>query len=364
MIRVLQCVNNMHRAGLETMLMNYYRNIDRTRIQFDFLTHRPFRSDYDDEIESLGGRMYYAPRLVPQNYPSYFKYMKAFFAEHPEYRIVHSHIDSMSYLPLLAAKKSSIPIRIAHSHSTGIDRDLKYPIKQYFRYKLGKAATHRYACGEEAGRFLFRGDEFTVIPNAVDAEMFRYDENVRAVKRKELGISDCLAVGHVGRMTYPKNHGFLLELFSALHERRSDAVLLLAGTGERESELKEKAAALGIESAVRFLGNRADVHELYQAMDIFVLPSHFEGIPLVGVEAQFAGLPCLFSEGVPREVCFSPTCRYRSLSDPISGWVDDILALISETDRRSRIECSSYDIKTAAGDLAAYYESLATENRI
>ena len=118
MIRILQCVNDMHRAGLETMLMNYYRNIDREKIQFDFLTHRPQRSDYDDEIESLGGKIYYAPRLYPQNYPKYFKWMKQFFSEHPEYKIIHSHIDAMSYLPLKAAKKANIPVRIAHSHNT------------------------------------------------------------------------------------------------------------------------------------------------------------------------------------------------------------------------------------------------------
>ena len=232
MIRVLQCVNNMHRAGLETMLMNYYRNIDRTCVQFDFLTHRPFRSDYDDEIESLGGKVYYAPRLVPQNYPAYFSYMKAFFAERPEYKIVHSHIDPMSYLPLLAAKRSGVPVRIAHSHSTGIDLDFKYPLKQYFRYKLNKVATHCFACGEEAGKFLFRGREFTMIPNAVDAAQFFYDETVRLRKREELGIAQQLVVGHVGRMTYPKNHPFLLRLFAELLKVKPDALLLLVGTGE------------------------------------------------------------------------------------------------------------------------------------
>ena len=147
MIRILQCVNNMHRAGLETMLMNYYRNIDRDQIQFDFLTHRPERGDYDDEIEQLGGRVYYAPRLYPQNYPAYFAYMKRFFAEHPEYRIVHSHIDSMSYLPLLAAKKAGIPIRIAHSHNTSLDRDFKYLLKQYFRKRIPSVANVHLTCG-------------------------------------------------------------------------------------------------------------------------------------------------------------------------------------------------------------------------
>jgi len=361
MIRVLQCVNNMHRAGLETMLMNYYRNIDRTRVQFDFLTHRPFRSDYDDEIESLGGKVYYAPRLVPQNYPAYFSYMKAFFGEHPEYKIVHSHIDPMSYLPLLAAKRSDVPVRIAHSHSTGIDLDFKYPLKQYFRYKLNKVATHCFACGEEAGKFLFRGRAFTMIPNAVDAAQFYYDETVRTRKREELGIAQQLVVGHVGRMTYPKNHPFLLRVFAELLKKKPDARLLLVGTGEKEQELKKKVTELGIDSAVLFLGNRSDVNELYQAMDIFVLPSHFEGIPLVGIEAQFAGLPCLFSEGVPKEVCFGESCRFRSLSDPMPNWVRDILELTSESDRNGVVEYTAYDIKAAAGELQKHYEALMYE---
>lgn len=361
MIRVLQCVNNMHRAGLETMLMNYYRNIDRTRMQFDFLTHRPFRSDYDDEIEALGGKIYHAPRLTPQNYPSYFAYMKDLFAEHPEYKIIHSHIDSMSYLPLLAAKKAGVRVRIAHSHSTGIDLDFKYPLKQYFRYRMNKVATHCFACGTEAGKFLFRGREFSVIPNAVDAAQYFYDETIRARKRKELGVSHQLVIGHVGRMTYPKNHEFLLCLFAEILKFRSDALLILVGTGEKEADLKRKVSELHIDSSVRFLGNRSDVAELYQAMDVFLLPSHFEGIPLVGIEAQFAGLPCLFSHGVPKEVCFSKACRFRELSDPLSDWAEDVLALTSESNRNEVVEYSPYDIKTVAGELQARYEKLTLE---
>lgn len=341
--------------------MNYYRNIDRTHIQFDFLTHRPFRSDYDDEIEALGGKVYYAPRLTPQNYLAYFSYMKKFYAEHPEYKIVHSHIDPMSYLPLLAAKKAGVPIRIAHSHSTGIDRDFKYPLKQLFRYRLGTVATHNFACGVEAGEFLFRGREFTVIPNAVDAVQFRFNEEVRKRKREELAVSDQLVIGHVGRMSYPKNHEFLLRLFSEILKLRSDALLILVGTGEKEQELKKIVSELHIESSVRFLGNCSNVHELYQAMDIFVLPSHFEGIPLVAIEAQFAGLPCLFSEGVPKEVCFSKACRFRNLSDPLSVWVEDALAMVADSDRNDTIEYSPFDIITAVDEMQARYEALAID---
>ena len=345
MLRILHCVNNMHRAGLETMLMNYYRNIDRSRVQFDFLTHRPFRSDYDDEIESLGGRVYYAPRLVPQNYPAYFSYMKQFFAEHPEYQIVHSHIDAMSYLPLLAAKKANIPVRIAHSHNTKIDPDYKYLLKQCFRYSLGNVATHNFACGDEAGKFLFRGRVFRVIPNAVDASQFRYNEVLRKHKRDKLGLGDRLVVGHVGRMTYQKNHEFLLRLHAMLIKERPDAILLLVGTGEKEEALKKMASELGINDSVRFLGSRSDVAELYQAMDVFVMPSHMEGVPLVGIEAQFAALPCFFSTGVPKEVAFSEACYFRSLADPIEDWVTDILAFAVEMDRACAIKNNRYDIK-------------------
>ena len=290
MIRVLQVVNNMHRAGLETMLMNYYRNMDKNEIQFDFLTHRPDRSDYDDEIESLGGKVYYAPRLYPQNYPAYFKWMKQFFEEHPEYQIVHSHIDSMSYLPLLAAKKSGIPVRIAHSHNTSIDRDFKYPLKQYFRFRITSAANTYLACGQDAGEFLFGNKEFTVIPNAVEAEKFYFDENIRIRKREELGLTNEFVVGHIGRISYQKNHKFLIKIFSEVVKRDSKAVLLLIGVGEKEAKVREQIRSLGIEKKVRFLGSRSDVSELYQAMDVFVLPSLFEGIPVVGVEAQFADL--------------------------------------------------------------------------
>jgi len=357
MIRVLQCVNNMHRAGLETMLMNYYRSIDRTRIQFDFLTHRPYRSDYDDEIESLGGRLYYAPRLYPQNYPAYFSYMKRFFAEHPEYRIVHSHIDTMSYLPLLAAKRAGVPVRIAHSHNTSIDRDLKYPLKLFFKSRLHTVLTHRFSCGEDAGRFLFGDKEFTVIPNAVDASAFAFDEGVRAKKREELHIDGDLVVGHIGRMSYQKNHRFLLETFKCLLGQKSNALLLLIGTGEYEEELKTLVNDMGIADRVRFLGSRPDVAELYQAMDLFVLPSRFEGIPVVGVEAQFAGLPCLFSDAVPREVAFTDGCDFISLDEGAQTWAKRMTG-VSIGNRIVPSAVSAFDINNAHGALEQLYLSL------
>lgn len=359
MIRILHCVNDMHRAGLETMLMNYYRNIDRTKIQFDFLTHRPYRSDYDDEIESLGGKIYYAPRLYPQNYPAYFKWMRKFFKEHPEYKIVHSHIDTMSYLPLLAAKKAGIPIRIAHSHNTSLDRDFKYLLKQYFRLKINSVCTHRLACGEEAGKFLFGNREFKVIPNAIDAEKFYYNEELRYKKRKELGLEDKFVVGHVGRLSYQKNHKFLIEIFNELLKKEPNSILLLVGVGEKEEELKRQVKSLNIEDKVSFLGNRSDVNELYQAMDVFVMPSFFEGIPVVGVEAQFAGLPCIFSDKVPKEVKFNKKTSFISLNSSVAEWSDSIkekkqYRYVSTSDLGN----NNYNIKSAHSILEEIYFKL------
>lgn len=363
MIRVLQCVNDMHRAGLETMLMNYYRNIDRSKIQFDFLTHRPERSDYDNEIESLGGKMYYAPRLYPQNYPTYFKWMANFFNEHPEYKIVHSHIDSMSYLPLLAAKKAGVPIRIAHSHNTAIDKDFKYPLKQYFRLKINSVCNERLACGQEAGKFLFGDKGFKVIPNAIDADKFYFDEGIRHSKRDELGLTNEFVVGHVGRISYQKNHKFLIDIFNELLKIEPNSILLLVGVGEKEEEVRRQIKKLGIDEKVRFLGNRSDVNELYQAMDVFVMPSFFEGIPVVGVEAQFADLPCVFSDKVPEEVKFHSNVIFVKLNEDIETWTNMILSAKKEVARKACNSFSTlYDIRYAHDILADYYRNCMERN--
>lgn len=360
-IRILQCVNDMHRAGLETMLMNYYRNIDRNEIQFDFLTHRPNPSDYDDKILSLGGKVYYAPRLYPQNYPAYFKWMAKFFKEHPEYQIVHSHIDSMSYLPLKAAKKAGIPHRIAHSHNTSIDKDFKYPLKQLFRFELPHVANHYLACGQDAGKFMYGKRNFMVVPNAVDAKHFYYNEEVREAKREELGLKDGqFVVGHVGRLSYQKNHKFILEIFREVAQMDASFVLMLVGTGEKEEKIKEQIKELELEDRVMMLGNRGDVAELYQAMDVFILPSLFEGIPVVGVEAQFAGLPVLFSDKVPTEVKFSSKCQFIALGAGPEVWAKAIFES-KDTERTSSYQDladSPYDIKNSHNILENYYKKL------
>jgi glycosyltransferase involved in cell wall biosynthesis len=353
----------MRRAGLETILMNYYRQIDRTKIQFDFLTHRPYQGDYDEEIRSLGGKVYYAPRLYPQNYPAYFQFMKDFFKQHPEYQMMHSHIDAMSYLPLLAGKRAGVPVRIAHSHNTAIDRDFKYVLKRYFQYKLPSVTTQFMACGVEAGNFLFPGKNVFVLPNAIDAQQFRFKRDVRERVRQQLGFRDEFVVGHVGRFSPQKNHTFLIRIFAEVARRDSQAVLLLIGTGEGQTGIRQMVQQYHLDGRVRFLGNRSDVYELYQAMDVFVLPSLYEGIPVVGIEAQFANLPCIFSDQTPEEVKFSRKSQFVPLKVTEDDWAEMILKA-RDDDRYADaldVKNSWYDIRNACNILEDYYLSLADE---
>lgn len=357
MIRILQSVNVMDRAGLETVLMNYYRNMDHSLIQFDFLTHREESGAYDEEITSLGGYVYHAPRLYPQNYVAYFKYMKKFLGEHKEYKVVHSHIDSMSYFPLLAAKVNGVPVRVSHSHSSKLDRDLKLPIKYFALKRITKVANEFFACGELAGRFMYKNKDFFVLNNAIDLEKFRFQENIREDVRNDLGISQKFVIGHVGRYCYIKNQDFLIDVFKEFLRFNNDAVLLLIGKGEDEQKLRVKVHELNLDDKVLFLKDRADVDRLYQAMDIFIMPSLFEGLPVVAVEAQANGLPCIFSDKISSEVLLSHSASQIPLNDGVIDWVKKIL----ETDIKRNVNATKelqengYDIKEEAKKLQDWY---------
>lgn len=361
MIRILHSVNIMDRAGLETMLMNYYRKIDRTKIQFDFLTHRPDRGAYDNEIEAMGGRIYHAPRLYPQNYPAYYRYMKRFFAEHPEYTIIHSHIDAMSAFPLLAAKINHIPHRIAHSHTSKLDKDLKLPIKFTALKSIPYLANIYCACGEVAGRFMFHAQEFQVIQNAIDLRRFQYDPQMRQAVRRAQGWEKKLVIGHVGRFCYIKNQLFLLDVFKKVLEKQNNCQLLLIGSGEDEQKIREKINALKLSENVSVLIDRADIDALYQAMDVFVMPSLFEGLPMVAVEAQANGLPCVFSDKISKEVLLTENVRMLPLESGVENWAEEILG--TKTMRNSgstrQLREKGYDIDEEAKKLQQWYKNMS-----
>lgn len=367
MLRILHCVNIMDRAGLETMLMNYYRNIDRSIVQFDFLTHRSEKGAYDNEIKKMGGRIFQAPRLYPKNYISYFAFMKLFFQEHPEYKIVHSHIDTMSAFPLFAAKKSHVPIRIGHCHSSKLDIDVKLPIKYLAKLLLPFEANVYAACGKKAAKFMFGNRPTKILHNAIEIGQFEFNQNIRNAIRNYLGLSDNFVIGHVGRYYYVKNQSFLIDIFKIVKQIVPNAFLLLVGKGEDEQKLKRKVSLLNLENSVDFLVDRDDVNELYQAMDVFVMPSLFEGLPLVGVEAQANGLPCLFSDSISDEILLTNNAEKMSLNRSPSEWANKIVSMKrSEMLQKNnyRLIEEGFDISREVIELTSWYFYLLKEIQV
>lgn len=356
MIRVLHVVTYMGRGGLETMLMNYYRNIDRTNVQFDFLVHRDFEADYDKEILALGGKIYHMSRLVPWS-RSYKRNLTQFLLKHSEYKIVHVHQDCLSSVVLKCAEKAGIPVRIAHSHNANQDKNIKYPIKLFYKRLIPQYATDLFACGEDAGNWMFSGASFTILNNAIPADEYRYNSGTRKRMRSELGITDSFVVGLVARFSEQKNHEFLLEVFEELYRKNKDSVLLLVGDGDLKDKIQHKAEQKGISDHVLFLGVRSDVPDLLQAVDVFVMPSNYEGLTLSAIEAQAAGLPCVISNYIPIEVKKTNLVHQLHLNRTPEDWADYILRFQYHirSDTYDQIKEAGYDVESNARWLQKYY---------
>lgn len=355
-IRILHIVSYMQRGGLETLLMNCYRHIDRDKIQFDFMVHRDFRADYDDEIESLGGRIFRMPRLNPFSF-SYKRALEDFFKAHPEYRIVHCHLDCMSALPLSAAKKCGVPVRIAHAHNSNQDKNLKYILKRYYMTKIPGVATQFFACSKVAGEFMFPGQKVFLVNNGIETERFVFDPIVREEIRTELALSDALVVGHIGRFVPQKNHSFLIDIFEKIHEKNSKARLLLVGEGPLKEQIHKKIAERNLTEAVIFMGVRADVNRILQAMDVFVLPSLYEGLGMVAVEAQASGARCILSDRVPAVCKMTENVEFISLSKSVEVWAKAVLKELPKcrTGHQRELTAAGYDISTTAQWLQRFY---------
>lgn len=357
-IRVLHVVTYMGRGGLETMIMNYYRNIDRSKVQFDFLTHRRERWDYDDEIEKLGGKIYRLPRLNPFS----LKYLKAldnFFKEHNEYGIIHCHQDCLSGVILRYAKKNGVHFTIAHSHSANQNKDLKYIIKLMAKKSITKYADYLFACSKDAGQWMFNTDNFVILNNAIEISDYIYNKEKSIQMKKILGVEDKFVVGHVGRFRKEKNHSFIIEVFKEVSEINKDSILLLVGDGEIMEDIKNKVKSLRLEEKVIFLGARNDVNDLMQIMDVFLLPSLYEGFGMVLIEAQASDLKCIVSDKIPNDGIVSSKVKKLNLKSDIKDWVDEILS-IENTKRNviTDLEKSKYDIKQNAKYLEIFYLEL------
>lgn len=333
-VRVLHVLGGLTLGGAESRVMDLYRNINREKMQFDFLIHTEEEQHFEKEVVNLGGNVYRIPRFKMYNYFSYRKAIKQFFASHHEFRAVHGHMTSTASIYLPIAKKSGVPITIAHARSAGVDKGLKGYLTKLLRRDLKYKADYCLSCSKEAGIAVYGQDwinkgKVEVIPNAIDARKYSFDGSVRLKLRKELGLDDKLVIGHVGSFRTAKNHFFMIQIFEKIKEKRKDAVLLLVGEGILMNQVKEQVNKAGLQESVIFTGNKADVSPYYQVMDYLLFPSLYEGLPGTIMEAQTAGLKCLVSDTVTPEVKISDLVNFYSLNRTANEWAEYILQNIS-----------------------------------
>ncbi len=369
MIRVLQVIGVMDRGGAETMVMNLYRAIDRSKIQFDFLVHEQREGDYDAEISRLGGRFLRLPRFNGLNAASYRKQVRAIFAEHPEYRVVHGHIGSCAPIYLSEAKRAGA-YAIAHSHAQNFESGLAGLGFKVVARPVRGVADYFMACSREAGfdRFgktIVSGDRFSIVPNGINVVRYACDQASHEEAKAALGLAGRPVVCHTGRLIPVKNHAFLLDVFARVHARIPEAVLVCAGRGELEAQLKARAAELGLAESVRFLGVVDNVPEVLAAADAFVFPSVKEGLPLAVVEAQASGLPATISTGVPDLALVSDRARRIPLDEGADAWAAFVLedldraASRPRTDAVEQVRKHGFDIVDSAARISEFYERAA-----
>ncbi|WP_283687627.1 glycosyltransferase family 1 protein [Dysgonomonas sp. Marseille-Q5470] len=341
-VRVLQVVTIMNTGGIETLLMNIYRNIDRERIQFDFLVHRTEKGFYDDEIIQLGGNIYYVPPINPLKHKKYIKKLDSFFKDKASlYNIVHSHINTWSLYILRASEKAGIPIRISHSHVSSPKLSYKSFFQEYNKLFIKQYATHLFACSIAAGNYLFGEDcetldNFYYFNNGVDLDKFAFNLETRKKIRKELLLDDSLIVIHVGNFSKPKNYPKLIEVFYNIVQLENKSKLLLVGNGPLRTKVKNIISKYGIEENVIFLGVRSDVYDLLQAADLFILPSLFEGLPLSVIEAQVSGILTIISDKVPKQALITKNAASICLKLSSKQWSKDILKMYLTSSRQTQ----------------------------
>ena len=357
-IRVLQIMPAMDTGGMETVVMNLYRAMDREKVQFDFLYHYDKPCFYDEEICALGGRITKLTVRQDNNLPKYLRELRAFFSAHPEYRVIHGHYSGFGMFYNTVARRCGVPVRAGHSHNTAYEHNLVGQLDRMMSAQFDRELTHRFACSQRAGEMLYGSHSFKVLPNGVNTDRFaRHDAADRAALRAELGVAeDEILFGHVGRFTQQKNHAGLLELFASLRQRMPRARLVLVGGGALEPQIREQAARMGLGQSVIFAGVRGDMQRLYHAMDVFLLPSLFEGLPVVLVEAQVSGLPCFVSDTVDPGAAFAQNIHYLPLNQP-DAWVQAILSadLTRDLHARERAIEAGFDVRTSAEFLQNFY---------
>jgi len=326
-IRILQLFTILNRGGAETNIMNYYRKLDRTKFQFDFIVHRLEKGAYEDEIKAMGGKIYRLPAFNPFKIRNYKKAIANFFNEH-SYPIIHGNCSELGIYIYQEAQKRGTPVIIAHGHNATDGWNLKSPFRYYYKKRMMRYINTYFTCGFDAAVWLFgkkNANKAFTMTNAIDTKMFAYDEFKNFQMRKQLEATETQNFIHVGRFNEQKNHKFLIEFFAELVKLNMNRKLFFVGNGELMESMQKKVAGLQLEKNVIFLGLRSDVNELLQGMDVFLFPSLFEGLPVSLVEAQASGVKCYISDGVPKEaIIVNDNVKVISLKESALVWAQTI----------------------------------------
>lgn len=367
-IKILHVIGKRPKGGVGTFLINMHSNIDTTKVEFDYLINASIEEEgyFDNIVSSLGANVFILPELKYENVFRYLKELNNFFKQHNDYKAIHLHTANIGIFTFAMAKKYGLKHRILHSHNTKYS-DKKFNSIRNFIMQLPvkKMANVYFACSKKAGRFLFGANNLDkgkifIAKNAINAEVYRYNPVKREQVRKELSLEGKFVIGHVGRFNLQKNHDFLIETFRKIREINEHTVLVLVGGGELEEQIKTKVEQLNLQNHVRFLGIRNDVPDLLQSFDIFVLPSLFEGLPLVGIEVQAAGLPCVMSDTITEEIKITNIIDFVNLNEGPEYWAKKILESkgTERKDAYNYIVEAGYDTKQAALTLENYYIKL------
>lgn len=359
-IRVLHVMVNMNRGGAETLVMNLYRNIDRSKVQFDFLTCK--EGVFDSEIMALGGRIHRIPYINEVGHFGYLRALDSFFSAHQEYKIVHSHMDKMSGIVLRAAKKARVPIRVAHSHSSKSEGGIAARLYKWYASRFIPAcATNFMACSVTSADWLFgkMSHRCLVIKNGINLKDFVFSPEVRRKTRDDLGIHENdLVIGHVGRFCEPKNHQFIIDVFKEFTLFNPDSILILVGDGPLRPLIEKKAACFRLQDKVKFLGTRSDVNCLLQAFDVFIFPSVYEGLPVTLIEAQGVGIPCMVSDTITSEVDMGlGLIQYLPLNNKIA-WIEKMektaIRTLTNT-KTAALQKKGYDVHSVSAYIKDFY---------
>ena len=362
MERILHFTPGFRLGGIETLLLGLYQHIDRDRLQFDFVTDNTDPMDDFAQIRSMGGRVHQLGRYLDNPFAYQKKFNKIIWEMNPKKTIFHSHDALRSGPLLLACMRRGIKHRILHSHTESFEGSKRKHIAKPILFLTNQLATQFLACSTQSGRFMFPGRKFSVFNNAIDLKRFAFDAAARAALRLELGISaNTIVIGHTGRFTFQKNHSWIIKVFADFVKQHLDSQLLLVGEGPLENEMRRLASACGVSDKVIFAGRQNQIGAYLSAMDLFFLPSHFEGLTISLIEAQANGLPTLASDVVNDEVCLTQAIKKLTLNAPTSEWANALSTLLVQGRFNSvqqvyQLRAQGFDISTQWKQLVKFYE--------